>query len=77
MIQKVLVLLLVLFNVITFTAGLPPYDEHIFNKSWYPANNGLKYTIASLILVIILLFLGSTILTTFQTDDIRVLLSKD
>lgn len=74
-IHKVLVLVLVLYSCISYSAGVYPFEQSIINKEFLPNNNGLKYTIVSIILSLLLTFAFLTVRYTFQVDDVKVLLS--
>ena len=75
LIHKILVIILVLYSCISFSAGIYPFEESIINKSFLPENDILKYLIVSLLIIFMLLFSVITVRNSFQVDDIKVLLS--
>lgn len=77
-IYKFLLITLILYNVVSFTGGIYPYDENILNKEFYPDNSVSKYTIISVILLFITIFTIYSLYFTFGKSglDVDVLLSR-
>ena len=75
LIHKILLLILVLYSCISFSAGIYPFEDSIINKAFLPENDILKYLILSILIIIMLLFSVVTVRNTFQVDDAKVLLS--
>lgn len=73
--HKLLVLILVLYSCLSFSAGVYPFEQNILSKEFLPSNAGLKYFIVALLLLFMLTFAGLTLKSTFQVDDVKVLLS--
>lgn len=76
LIHKIIVYLIVVYAMISFSAGLPPFDFNILEKEFYPSNDILKYLIVSVLLLVMILIFGVSTYKLVQPDDVRVLLSK-
>lgn len=76
MFYKLLLITLILFNVASFSGGFYPYDESILNKDFYPNNSVLKYTVMSVLMIVMLIFVVYSFYFIFKSDDIDVLLSR-
>ena len=75
-IYRMLVVLLVLYICVSFSAGLPPFENHIFEKEFLPSNEGMRYFVSSLLLLLMLLSIWYSVWASLQNCDVRVLLSK-
>ena len=73
---KFLLTVLILFNVVSFSGGIYPYDENILNKDFYPDNAVLKYTIMTLLMLIMLIFVIYSFYFVWKSNDLDVLLSR-
>ena len=73
---KVLLIGLIIFNIVSFSGGIYPYDENILDKNFYPDNSVLKYTIMSVLMVVMLIFVIYSFYFIWKSDDLDVLLSR-
>ena len=73
---KFLLVVLITYNIISFSAGLYPFKENILNKKFYPKNDSVKYTIMSSLLFVMSLFMMYTYYFILKRCDVDVLLSK-
>ena len=73
--HKVLVLILVLYSCVSFSAGIYPFEQNVLSKEFLPENNILKYLVIVLLLLFILFLSGMSVKNMFQVDDVKVLLS--
>ena len=72
---KFLLIALIIFNVASFSGGFYPYDETILNKEFYPDNSALKYTIMSVLMLVMLIFVVYSFYFILRSSDADVLLS--
>ena len=72
---KFLLIALIIFNIASFSGGFYPYDQTILNKDFYPDNSALKYTIMSVLMLVMLIFVVYSFYFIWRSADADVLLS--